>query len=351
MNELSLFTGAGGGILGGKLLGWRCVCAVEINPFCRRVLCDRQDDGTFEPFPIWDDVKTFDGKPWHGIVDVISGGFPCQDISAAGKGDGIDGERSGLWSEMARIVSEVRPRFVFVENSPMLVSRGGSRVLGDLASLGYDAVWGVVGSHHVGASHKRDRLWILAYAYMPDGSDAVSIGSPQIMAKGTKSERSKGNGEASRCSGLLADPYSSRQPQPQRTVKDQRRRVGDVCSKVSDANGDGRCGLLREAGCGAEGPQLRANADWKSAGAARVGTSCKAFPDTDKFDDDFRGHGSGAEAGQQARAIQIGQRAVEPELGRVAHGVAHRSHRLKSIGNGQDPGVVALAWQILSEEL
>ena len=136
MRELALFAGAGGGILGGKLLGWQTVCAVEINSYCASILCRRQDEGILAPFPIWDDVTTFDGRPWRGVVDVISGGFPCQDISAAGRGAGITGERSGLWSEMARIIGEVRPRFVFVENSPMLVSRGLGRVLADLATLG-----------------------------------------------------------------------------------------------------------------------------------------------------------------------------------------------------------------------
>jgi len=161
MNELAIFAGAGGGILGGKLLGWRTVCAVEWEPYPASVLCARQNDGLLPPFPIWDDVQTFDGKPWRGIVDVVSGGFPCQDISAAGKGAGIDGERSGMWGHMARVVGEVRPRFVFVENSPMLVTRGLERVLGDLTSLGYDAKWTVMGAADVGANHQRDRIWVV----------------------------------------------------------------------------------------------------------------------------------------------------------------------------------------------
>jgi len=162
MNELALFAGAGGGILGGKLLGWRTVCAVEWEAYPASVLCARQNDGFLPPFPIWDDVQTFDGKPWRGIVDVVSGGFPCQDISAAGKGAGIDGERSGMWGEMARIICEVRPRYVFVENSPMLTSRGLGRVLGDLASMGFDARWGMLGCSDVGGFHSRKRIWIKA---------------------------------------------------------------------------------------------------------------------------------------------------------------------------------------------
>ena len=163
MNELALFAGAGGGLLGGHLLGWRTVCAVEWDSYAASVLVARQNDGCLPSFPIWDDVQTFDGRPWRGIIDVISGGFPCQDISSAGKGAGIDGDRSGMWRHMARIIGEVRPKFVFVENSPLLVSRGLARVLGDLAEMGYDAKWGVLGARHVGAPHKRQRVWVVAY--------------------------------------------------------------------------------------------------------------------------------------------------------------------------------------------
>lgn len=131
MNELSLFAGIGGG-----LLGWRTVCAVEIEPFCIDRIMQRQNEGHLDRFPIWDDIRTFDGKPWRGIVDVVSGGFPCQDISCAGKGAGIEGERSGLWSEMARVIGEVRPKYSFVENTPALLVRGIDRVLGDLAEMG-----------------------------------------------------------------------------------------------------------------------------------------------------------------------------------------------------------------------
>lgn len=162
MNELALFAGAGGGILGGHLLGWRTRCAVEIDPYARRVLLARQRDGMLPRFPIWDDVQTFDGVPWRGAIDVISGGFPCQDISVAGRGDGIDGARSGLWGSMARIIREVLPLHVFVENSPALTGRGLGAVLGDLAALGYHARWCVLGARHVGAPHKRDRIWVLA---------------------------------------------------------------------------------------------------------------------------------------------------------------------------------------------
>ena len=167
MNELALFAGAGGGILGGKLLGWRTVCAVEWEKYPACVLAARQNDGILPPFPIWDDVQTFDGRPWQGIVDVISGGFPCQDILVANaNGDGLDGERSGMWKEMARIIGEVRPQYAFIENSPMLTIRGLERVLADLAQMGFDAEWGVLSAADVGANHLRERIWIVAQANM-----------------------------------------------------------------------------------------------------------------------------------------------------------------------------------------
>ena len=164
MDELALFAGAGGSILAGKLIGWRTRCAVEIDPYCREVLLARQRDGHLEPFPIWDDIATFDGKPWAGSIDIITGGFPCQDISSAShKGTGIEGEQSGLWEEMARVIGEVRPRHVFVENSSMLLhGRGLDRILGDLSKQGFNAEWRVLGARDVGGLHKRDRIWILA---------------------------------------------------------------------------------------------------------------------------------------------------------------------------------------------
>jgi len=162
LRELALFAGAGGGILGGKLLGWRTICAVERDAYAAAVLAQRQNDGLLKAFPIWSDVTTFDGKPWRGIVEVISGGFPCQDISSAGKGAGIAGERSGLWSEMCRIICEVRPRYAFMENSPMLTIRGLGTVLGDLAENGYNCQWGVFSCADVGGVHLRERIWIAA---------------------------------------------------------------------------------------------------------------------------------------------------------------------------------------------
>jgi len=205
VNELHLFAGSGGGILGGMLLGHTCVCAVEIEPYPRKVLLQRQRDGILPKFPIWDDVCTFDGKPWKGLVDVVCGGFPCQDISSAGKGAGISGDRSGLWFEMARIIGEIRPRFVFVENSPMLVSRGLDVVLSDLASMGYDARWGVIGGSCVGNVAEGERLWLVAYSSNSKPMERVDL-QKHIVSCTQESCRRQFNGAIR--TALSQDDYS-----------------------------------------------------------------------------------------------------------------------------------------------
>jgi len=265
MNELALFAGSGGGILGGHLLGWRTVAAVEIEDYPRRVLLQRQADGLLPRFPIWDDVCTFDGKPWRGKVDVISGGFPCQDISAAGKGDGLDGERSGLWTQMARVVSEVRPPFVFVENSPMLTTRGGTRVIADLTQMGYDTTWTVMGAADIGAPHQRDRMWIVAHA---------------------------------QCSRLERRSNSGKQ-------------------EIAWTRGGGALAYTKD-----KGDVWR---EWELG-----------FTQQEHHSGGSPTHGGGE------------WWSVEPSVGRVAHGVAHRVDRLKAIGNGQVPLCAASAWRLLT---
>ena len=155
MNELALFAGAGGGILGGKLLGWRTVCAVEWEPYPASVLAARQNDGLLPPFPIWDDVQTFDGKPWRGIVDVVSGGFPCQAYSTAAAGRNTADD---LWPEMRRIVADVAPRYIFAEN----VSRVAiDQAADDCESMGYKTRAISLSASDMGADHIRKRYWLL----------------------------------------------------------------------------------------------------------------------------------------------------------------------------------------------
>ena len=126
INGISLFSGIGGIDLGLKLAmpTYRTVCYVEREPYCVEVLKARIGDGCIDDAPIWDDVRTFNGRPWTGRVDIVAGGFPCQDLSCAGKRAGLECERSGLWFEMLRIVGEVRPRFVFMENVPGILKIG-----------------------------------------------------------------------------------------------------------------------------------------------------------------------------------------------------------------------------------
>lgn len=164
LRTFHLFAGSGGGLLADIILGHDPVGACEIEEYPRSTLLQRQRDGIFRDFPIWDDICTLDGNPWRGKVDLVAGGFPCQDLSIANpNGKGIDGERSGLWAEMARVISEVRPRFAFVENSSQLVGRGLARVAGDFAAMGYDCRWCVMGGHETGSNANGERIWILAY--------------------------------------------------------------------------------------------------------------------------------------------------------------------------------------------
>lgn len=160
---LDLFSGIGGFSLGlERTGGFETVAFCEIEPFCRRVLAKHWPE-----VPCYHDVRELsaDRLRADGIaVDVICGGFPCQDISSAGKRAGLEGERSGLWREYARLIGELRPRFAFVENVADLLSRGMGDVLSALASLGYDAVWDCIPASYIGAPHDRDRVWIVAYA-------------------------------------------------------------------------------------------------------------------------------------------------------------------------------------------
>lgn len=163
----SLFAGIGGFDLGFERAGMRCVWQVEIDPYCRRVLAKHWPN-----VPRWDDVRTFMGDGFER-PDVICGGFPCQDISYAGEGKGLEGERSGLWAEFSRIVCLLRPRYVVVENVAALLERGIGTVLSDLARGGFDASWEVFSACAFGAPHMRRRLFIVAYANGLDGRERV----------------------------------------------------------------------------------------------------------------------------------------------------------------------------------
>ncbi len=253
MRVLDLFSGIGGFSLGLERAGMRTVAFCEIEPFCRAVLRKHWPD-----VPIYDDVRTLTAERLRtdGIVpDVICGGFPCQDISIAqgSSREGLDGERSGLWSEYARIIGEVRPRYVIVENVAGLLSLGVDRVLGALATLGYDAEWHCIPAGTVGAPHIRDRFWLVGYPHN-EGEPTFSL-----------------HDEASRLSQLAADTDS-----------------GDGLGRISDVQ---------------------------------------------------VGWGEGASAAARDVLLVRDEWGVEPDVGRVAHGVPARVDRLRSLGNAVVPQI------------
>jgi len=283
MRVLDLFSGIGGFSLGlERSGGFQTVAFCEIEPFCRRVLAKHWPN-----VRCYEDVKTLtaDRLRDDGLVpiDVICGGFPCQDISTAGTGAGIDGERSGLWSEYSRLIGELRPRFVLVENVAALLSRGLGRVLGDLAALGYDAEWHCIPASAVGATHRRDRIWIIAHSA---GIRRVS-GRSQCAPKGPWLD-----GKA-----FVADSDGERKPQPKGSIAPIR---GRTCNSGIDVADTGRAGLQTP-----ERGAILSSRRW-----------------------------------HEGRTIaECGWWSAEPDVGRVAHGIPSRVDRLRSLGNAVVPQI------------
>jgi DNA (cytosine-5)-methyltransferase 1 len=325
---LHLFAGAGGGILGGLLLGHTPVCAVELDPYCRRVLRARQDDGILPRFPIftsvrpsdyvqkdlWDCQDRFVPQEWRGRVDVVAGGFPCQPWSQAGKHKGSHDPRH-LWPEMARIVEDIRPRYVFAENVSLAAFAEPWR---DLRRLGYRVPPAIcVSAADVGAPHLRKRWWLLAVA----DEDAEA--------------------DSGRCK-------EQRQSQPagqQGALRDEpdglRARL-----ELDPASADADSGALRHA----EQRKERRRLDIQDGGCSEPGHDGRSRRVA------YAG-GEGlaqrqGQAGQRAYASATGAGwwAIEPDVGRVADGVAARVDRLRALGNGQVPMAAAVAWQILMEQ-
>lgn len=173
----SLFTGAGLGDYGAELAGWSSAFQVELDPFCRTILARHWPE-----VPKFEDIRTLDCAALP-VVDALIGGFPCQDISPAGKGAGLAGPRSGLWREYARVIEAINPRWVIIENSGRLITRGLDVVLQDLAARGYDAEWDVVPAGALGAPHLRERTWVVAWqrvAY-PDGPGRALVGRGGVL--------------------------------------------------------------------------------------------------------------------------------------------------------------------------
>jgi DNA (cytosine-5)-methyltransferase 1 len=276
----SLFAGIGGFDLGLERAGMACEWQVEREPYAVRVL-----EKNWPNVRRHDDVCTFPPAEGNWAVDLICGGFPCQDISVAGKGLGLAGKRSGLWVEMHRIIGELRPRYVIVENVAALLSRGMETVLGDLSEIGYDAEWHVISACAVGAPHRRDRVWIVAY---------------------TVSERDAVRGDGASVPPALAC------------------RGRDAGGSVSD------CG----AGCTQE----------PRKGASDVAdTQC--LPGTQQLGYELRNGWAGDACG--GSVIAAGSQGnvwweTEPAVGRVVDGVPHRVDRLRGLGNAVVPQIVEL---------
>jgi len=305
MNELALFAGAGGGLLATQhLLGFRTVCYVEIAPYPVAVLEARIRDGLLDDAPIWDDVRTFDGKPWRGVVDLISAGFPCQPYSSAGK-QRADADERNLWPDTIRVVREVRPRYVLLENvSRLLVYPYARRIFADLAESGYDCRWDCLPAAAVGAPHIRDRLFIVAYTGRLQSGKPISEFGQSVPAI------TPGDGGDGRLAEVLAYTTES--------------------------------GLE-----GSVQPEVL---------PAQCSTGKMAYADGGGF--------AGAKDQPQGQGVVFGRSypigsdlggsswwEVEPRLDRVADGVAHRVDRIAAIGEGQVPLVVATAWRILSEHI
>jgi DNA (cytosine-5)-methyltransferase 1 len=163
LRSIELCAGYGGFTLGLRDHDVSTVAYVERDSYAAAVLVARMEEERLDQAPIWDDLCTFDGAAWRGRVDLITAGFPCQPFSTAGLQRGLDDER-WIWPDIARIIADVQPRHVFLENVTGLIRAGLAHVLTDLADLGFDAEWGVLSAAAVGAPHRRQRVWILADA-------------------------------------------------------------------------------------------------------------------------------------------------------------------------------------------
>lgn len=360
MRELSLFSGAGGGLAGTvHLLGWRPVGYVEIDDYCQRVLRRRIDDGYLPAAPIFSDIRAFlrDGyaESYQGLVDVVTAGFPCQPFSVAGRGE-ADRDDRNLWPETIAVLRVVRPRFALLENVPGLLSGSHGyfgRVLGELAEAGFDAEWGVLGAVDAGAPHQRKRVWIAAAAH---------------TEREPVREQHRGGGRAGRKeapepgdlgpAGLMADTDGEREQQPAWCLGEGGRWAGNGGAwwradpaDIPDSDELGLAGLQRpgvprspgglsqSCGCGAPGELADAECpERRPKGEDGCGLERK---------DPIRPRDGEENSGWPRTGGCSSGWPAESRVGRVAHGVAHRVDRLTAVGNGQVPAVVALAWHLL----
>ena len=311
LKVLDLFSGIGGFSLGLERAGMETVAFCEIDKKARMVLKKHWPN-----VPIFEDVSQLTAEKLNEqeiTVDVICGGFPCQDISLAGRGAGIEGKRSGLWSEFARLIGELRPQFAIVENVSALLNRGLDRVLGDLSEIGYDAEWHCIPASAVGAPHQRDRIWILAY---PNSNGKWSGDGPEQSERHTTGECVGDSGELER-NGLVA--YSSSARLSERGRSEQQ--TGNQETATGMVAKFERCGTNV--------------ADTYFAGLQR----------------DEWCWTTGAERQPAGYIAQCSWWAIEPDVGRMAHGVSGRVDRLKQLGNAVVPQIPEMLGRMILEKI
>ena len=251
---LSLFSGVNGLGLGVKLAlpDSEHVCYVEREIEACEVLAARMADGSISSAPIFTDITAFNGKPWRGAVDLIEGGFPCTDLSVAGRQAGIHGEKSGLWFEYLRIIREVQPRWVFIENVPAVIAfPAGGIVLSGLAEAGFDAEWITLQASEVGASHKRSRVFILAYRTSrrfgelresSGGEGLANRGNEELehsVNGGLQDRRTSGTGALRDCGD---EDHGSAAAEPDRELEYADSKSGDLQQRINGSQPD-RAGL------------------------------------------------------------------------------------------------------------
>ena len=305
----SLFAGIGGLELGLERCGMDVRWQVEIDPWARQVLAKHWPNVERH-----DDIKTWP-KPDTERVDVICGGFPCQDISTAGKGAGLAGARSGLFYEAMRVVRDLEPRYVLLENVAALLVRGMDAVLGELAQVGFDAVWHCVTASSVGAPHRRDRVFIIGYR-----PSSLADTDSEGLDSGTRTRESQGS------------------------WKQTRHHAGGRGKNVANTKGGLLSGINGRPESGirfAECRQAVADTDDTGVGAS----TSKTFPHREETDErrqkqpQFESSGSSADF--------RGFWAAEPAVGRVAHGVPRRVDRLRGLGNAVVPQVAQFVGEML----
>jgi DNA (cytosine-5)-methyltransferase 1 len=352
VRELSLFSGAGGGLLGTFLLGWTPIGYVEWDDYCQRVLAARIRDGYLPAAPIFGDVREFvesgAAREYRGFADVVTAGFPCQPFSVAGKRRGADDERN-MWPATAEVLRVVRPRYALMENVPGLLAPSHGyfgTVLGDLAEMGFDARWGVLGADDAGAPHRRKRLWIVATDAERDELRDESGRRDRTSRAGSDEPRDDD------ATGHVADADCGR-------LDTQRQRL-DAKGGRWQAMGTGGCGALAHAS--ADGRDARRTSDRAQGARGREpsgGGGREAVADAERVRQLQPGRGEPDERGRASDGGSCrnlwwrSDPAEDPEsgVGRVAHRLAARVDRLRAIGNGQVPAVVRLAWHLLIGEM